>query len=571
MPSSPLVPQGDPTLLFTNAGMNQFKDYFTGKATPPYPRTTTIQKCVRAGGKHNDLENVGLTARHHTFFEMLGNFSFGDYFKQDAIHFAWELLTREFAIPKDRLYITVHHSDNESLDIWHRQEKIPLHRIFKKGDRDNFWEMGEFGPCGPCSEIFYDHGKEHSTPDLTNQNPSDLLADESRYVEIWNLVFMQFEKTPKGKQSLPRPSIDTGAGLERLAALKQGKYWNYDSDLFSGLIQHLEEWSAQRYEGKLAASFRVVADHIRAATMLITDGVMPSNEGQGYVLRRIIRRAIRHLKKLEIKPGYFSQLIPAVFTNLGNEYPQNLSHQSLAQKVLNAEEEKFLETLETGLRFLAHAIDHHVVQGTLPGSIAFKLYDTYGFPKDLTESILREKNLQLGSQGFAEAMAVQKATSRKSWKGAEMTQDHKKLFYSIREKYGATQFKGYQALSAPGVLVAKEEMPDSYALIFDQTPFYGESGGQVGDQGRILDTNGTPLAEITDTQKPIEELHVLYTKDAKSLQVGASYTQAVHPQKRADATKNHSATHLLQSALIGILGDHVKQAGSHVSGRATAL
>ena len=562
IPSSSLIPQDDPTLLFANAGMNQFKDYFTGKTVPPHLRATTIQKCVRAGGKHNDLENVGLTARHHTFFEMLGNFSFGDYFKQDAIHFAWELLTKELAIPKDRLYITVHHSDHEAKEIWHKQEKISLDRIFEKGDKDNFWEMGALGPCGPCSEIFYDHGEDYATPGLT------LLEDESRYIEIWNLVFMQFEKTPEGKLHLPRPSIDTGAGLERLATLLQGKYWNYDCDLFTGLIQHLEESSGHSYRGKLAASFRVVADHMRAATMLITDGVIPSHEGQGYVLRRIIRRAIRHLKKLGIKPGTFSQLVPTVFASLGQEYPQNFAHQSLAQKVLDTEEEKFLETLDSGIKFLENSLKHDTTDGTLPGAIAFKLYDTYGFPKDLTEAILKEKNLKLDHHGFTQAMAIQKETSRKSWKGVELNQDSKKLFYAIREKSGTTQFLGYQTLTSPGTLVAKEKIQDHYALVFDQTPFYGESGGQVGDQGSILALDGTPLVDITDTQKPVEDLHVLYANSAKgaeTLQVGSRYTQAVHPQKRADTTKNHSATHLLQSALIHVLGNHIKQAGSHVS------
>ena len=562
IPSSSLVPQDDPTLLFANAGMNQFKDYFTGKAKPKTPRATTIQKCVRAGGKHNDLENVGLTARHHTFFEMLGNFSFGDYFKKDAIHFAWELLTKEFSIPKEQLYVTVHHNDEEAKDIWHKQERIPLERIFKRGDQDNFWEMGEYGPCGPCSEIFYDHGEKYAARGQEQrQNPLD---DEMRYVEIWNLVFMQFEKTSKGTFDLPRPSIDTGAGLERIATLMQGEYWNYHCDLFAKLIAHLEELSGHSYQGKWAESFQVVADHIRSATMLITDGVIPSNEGRGYVLRRIIRRAVRHLRKLGFQDVTFYQLVPTVFKDLGQEYPQNATHEALAKKLLEIEERKFLETLDTGMKFLEHALHNKIRNNTLPGKLAFKLYDTYGFPKDLTEVILREKNLKLDVQGFEEAMQVQKETSKKSWKGEELNEDHKKLFYGIREKFGVTTFSGYQKLSDQGTLITKKKIGDLYALVFEQTPFYGEAGGQVGDQGSIFDGE-TLLTKIIDTQRPVDNLYVLYSKDADALKVGKSYNQIVEKKIRQTITQNHSATHLLQSSLIAILGDHVKQAGSHVN------
>ena len=559
-PSSSLIPRDDPTLLFANAGMNQFKDYFTGKGTPQHPRVTTIQKCVRAGGKHNDLENVGETARHHTFFEMLGNFSFGDYFKKDAIHFAWEFLTKELAIPQEKLYVTVHHSDSEAEGIWRRQEGIPRERIFKRGDDDNFWEMGQYGPCGPCSEIYYDHGAEHACKGRSSENPLD---DEERYVEVWNLVFMQFEKTPEEIHDLPRPSIDTGAGLERLAALLQGKYWNYDSDLFTKLITHLEKLSGHSYRGRWATSFRVVADHIRASTMLITDGVIPSHEGRGYVLRRIIRRAVRHLGKLGLKDSAFSQLVPTVFEALGKEYPQNLAHESLAKKLLDLEEKKFLETLDAGTKFLENALKNNLRGKILPGEIAFKLYDSYGFPKDLTEAILREKNLELDGRGYAKAMQMQKETSKRSWKGGEFNSDHKKLFYGIKEKSGATRFTGYRKLSCDGILIAKEKIQDHYALVFDQTPFYGESGGQVGDRGRILQ-GGTSLAEVIDTQMPIEGLHVLYSKNADALEVGKAYTQDIQVPLRRATAKNHSATHLLQSALIDVLGDHIKQAGSHV-------
>ena len=563
LPSSSLIPQDDPTLLFANAGMNQFKDYFTGKAKPEHLRATSIQKCVRAGGKHNDLENVGLTARHHTFFEMLGNFSFGDYFKEDAIHFAWEFLTKELSIPKEKLYITVHHSDQQAENIWHKQEGVPLDRIFKKGDKDNFWEMGQYGPCGPCSEIYYDYGPQYATKGAPLKNAEDILDDEQQYVEIWNLVFMQFEKTPKGQLDLPRPSIDTGAGLERIATLMQGKYWNYDCDIFSEIIGGLEELSGQSYRGELTTSFRVVADHIRAATMLITDGVIPSNEGRGYVLRRIIRRAVRHLRKLTPQNAAFSQLSPIVLKKLGSEYPQNATHESLAKKFLDIEENKFLETLDSGMKFLENALNHHVRGNTLSGEIAFKLYDTYGFPKDLTQTILQEKNLKLDDKGFTAAMKIQKETSKKSWKGNELGQDKKKLFYDIKEQFGPTVFTGYETLSDQGKLLAKEKIENGYALVFNRTPFYGESGGQVGDYGTIFE-GAVSLAKIIDTQKPIENLHVLYSQEGDHLEVGKTYTQTVEEDKRLATMKNHSATHLLQSALIEILGDHIKQAGSYV-------
>ena len=562
IPSSSLIPQDDPTLLFVNAGMNQFKDYFTGRAKAKNLRATTIQKCVRAGGKHNDLENVGLTARHHTFFEMLGNFSFGDYFKKDAIHFAWEWLTKELVIPKEKLYVSVHHSDDEAQDIWHKQEKVPLDRIFKKSDKDNFWEMGEYGPCGPCSEIFYDHGEQYgATNPKRGQGPLD---NEDRYVEIWNLVFMQFEKTPKGIFDLPRPSIDTGAGLERLATLMQGKYWNYDCDIFSPLISQLKNLSSQPYQGEWASSFRVVADHIRGAIMLITDGIVPSSEGRGYVLRRIIRRAIRHLRKLEIKEVALCQLVPTVLKDLGKEYPQNLANETLAKKVLEIEEKKFLETLDTGMKFLENTLSRNMIHEIFPGKLAFKLYDTYGFPKDLTEVILKEKNLKLDLEGFEEAMIAQKKMSKKSWKGGDVGEDHKKLFYDLREKCGATTFSGYEKLSDKGTLLAKEKIGDLDALVFNRTPFYGEAGGQVGDHGHIFDET-TCLAKIIDTQRPVENLYVLYSKEAHALEVGKSYTQTVEGKRRQAIMKNHSSTHLLQSALMAVLGHHVKQAGSHVS------
>ncbi len=557
--SSSLVPHDDPTLLFNNAGMNQFKDNFTGKSNPKNKRAVTIQKCVRAGGKHNDLENVGFTARHHTFFEMLGNFSFGDYFKSEAIDFAWKFLTEELKIPKDKLYITVHDSDDEALEIWHKEQGIPKDRIFKKGDKDNFWEMGEFGPCGPCSEIFYDHGEKYTDKSLDPKKINDLLDDELRYVEIWNLVFMQFEKTPKGKFDLPKPSIDTGAGLERIATLMQGKYWNYDCDLFDGIISSLEEFSSKTYtDNKYTSSFRVIGDHIRAASMLITDGVIPSNEGRGYVLRRIIRRAVRHIRELGISELTLHRLVPVVFESLGMEYTQNQKEQDLAIKYLKIEEEKFLETLDTGIKFLTGEIKK-MKTDTLSGHIAFKLYDTYGFPIDLTEVILREKNLKLDEAGFDKSMTEQKERSRKSWKGGALTDDNKKVFYKIKEDNGITKFTGYEKAQDKGKLLFKEKLDDVWALVFDQTPFYAESGGQAGDQGSVEDVL------ILDTQKPVEDLHVLYTDDPKNLEVGKTYTQTVDSKKRELTKRNHSATHLLQSALIKTLGTHIKQAGSHVT------
>lgn len=566
--SSSLIPHNDKTLLFCNAGMNQFKDFFTGKATPSNPRAVSIQKCVRAGGKHNDLENVGHTSRHHTFFEMLGNFSFGDYFKEDAIKFAWEFLTTELKIPKDLLYVTVHFSDDEARKIWHEKIGLPQNRIFSKGDKDNFWEMGEFGPCGPCSEIFFDHGEKYTDKDLVRLDPNDLLEDEKRYIEIWNLVFMQFEKTPEGRFSLPKPSIDTGAGLERVAAALQGCYNNYNSDIFSSIMKKIEELSGKKYlspEGKdlpHTAAFRVVADHIRSSTMLITDGVIPSNEGRGYVLRRIIRRAIKYLNELGVKEISFYKLIPAVFESLGKEYPQNAHNAELASKLLELEERKFRETLENGLKFLHEAIAKEVKDKILAGSAAFKLYDTYGFPVDLTQMYLEDLGLTLDHGGFEKAMQDQKEMSRKSWKGAMDNSD--KVFHAIKEKFGASNFVGYEQFSAQAKLIAIEAFGDQKALIFDTTPFYGEGGGQVGDQGVVM-MGKNIIAHIDDTQKPVDGLYVHLSHDADALVIGETYTLAVDEQTRNLTMRNHSATHLLQAALIKVLGPHVKQAGSLVT------
>ncbi|MBC7712253.1 MAG: alanine--tRNA ligase [Rhizobacter sp.] len=565
--SSSLIPHNDKTLLFCNAGMNQFKDYFTGKSVATNKRAVSIQKCVRAGGKHNDLENVGHTARHHTFFEMLGNFSFGDYFKEDAIRFAWEFLTVELKIPAEKLYVTVHYSDDEARKLWNKVAGLPDEKIFNKGDKDNFWEMGEFGPCGPCSEIFYDHGEEHTDTDLVRVDPKDLLEDEKRYVEIWNLVFMQFEKTPEGKLSLPKPSIDTGAGLERVAAALQGCYNNYNTDIFFPIMKKIEEISGKKYEPygkdeKTKAAFRVVADHIRSATMLITDGAIPSNEGRGYVLRRIIRRAVKYLNELGVKEVSFYKLVPAVFEALGQEYPQNADGSELAVKLLELEERKFRETLENGIKFLNEAIAKEVTNKVLSGKAAFRLYDTYGFPVDLTEMYLVDQGLTLDTAGFEKAMNEQKELSKKSWKGGINNDD--KIFHVMKEKHGATEFVGYDKLDVDAKLLEVVDMGEMKGLVFDTTSFYGESGGQVGDIGAVKDGKNI-IAHIDDTQKPVDGLFVHLSKDSDALEVGKTYTLAVDGHTRKLIMRNHSATHLLQAALIKVLGPHVKQAGSVVT------
>lgn len=565
--SSSLVPYNDPTILFTVAGMAQFKDYFTGKANAADKRAVTIQKVVRAGGKHNDLENVGFTARHHTYFEMLGNFSFGDYFKEDAIKFAWELLTVDLKIPKEKLLVTVHDSDDEALDIWHRKMGVPREKIFKLGDKSNFWEMGDVGPCGPCTEIFYDHGPDFSTGVPAGHQEID---DEGRYVEIWNLVFMQFEKYREGneikRKSLPKPSVDTGAGLERVAACLQGKYYNYDTDIFAPIMKSIGRLTGRDYYTEksedVKSSFRVVADHIRSTTMLITDGVIPSNEGRGYVLRRIIRRAVRHLSLLGLKEPSFYKIVPAVFEALGEEYPDNAANAALAEKLLKLEEEKFRKTLDTGLSLINEELTRIKPGSKFPGEVAFKLYDTFGFPLDLTEVILREKKIDLDSQGFDTAMEKQKELSKKGSK-FKVQEDNAKVFYSIKEKNGATKFTGYEEVTGNAKLIAKEEIDGQFYLIFDKTPFYAESGGQLGDKGEVHSKEGK-LATITDTQKPVDGLHVHLSSDADALNIGESYTLKVNHEERELTKRNHSATHLLQSALIKVLGPHVKQAGSSV-------
>ncbi|HLT22462.1 MAG TPA: alanine--tRNA ligase, partial [Bacteriovoracaceae bacterium] len=565
--SSSLVPYNDPTLLFANAGMNQFKDYFTGKANAQDKRAVTIQKCVRAGGKHNDLENVGFTARHHTFFEMMGNFSFGDYFKEDAIKFAWDFLTKEIKIPADKLLVTVHETDDEAFKIWNDKMNIPSERIFRMGDATNFWEMGDVGPCGPCTEIFYDHGPEKSSgvPEGLQE-----IDDEGRYVEIWNLVFMQFEKYMEGgeikRKPLPKPSVDTGSGLERIAAVVQGKYFNYDTDVFEPIMKAIAKLSGQDYytttSEEVKSSFRVVADHIRSSAMLITDGVIPSNEGRGYVLRRIIRRAVRHLSLLGLKEISFYKLIPSVFESLGEEYPDNAANAALAEKLLKLEEERFRKTLDTGLSLISDEIEKLKSGSKFSGEVAFKLYDTFGFPLDLTEVILREKKIELDFAGFEEAMKKQKELSKKGSK-FKAQEDNAKIFYDIKEKNGVTHFVGYTQYEIEAKLLAIEEIGDVSYLVFDKTPFYAEGGGQVGDKGGVYSGN-VKLLDIHDTLQPVDGLFVHLANESDSLSVGETYTLRIDTQLRELTKRNHSATHLLQAALIKTLGDHIKQAGSSV-------
>lgn len=562
MASSALIPHNDPTLLFANAGMNQFKDYFTGNAQAKDKRAVTIQKCVRAGGKHNDLENVGFTARHHTYFEMLGNFSFGDYFKKEAIHMAWEFLTKELGIDKNKLLITVHESDDEARDIWHTQENVPLDRIFKMGDKDNFWEMGEFGPCGPCTEIFYDHGEKYSDG---NYDPKLPLKDEGRFVEIWNLVFMQFEKTKDGIKKLPKPSVDTGAGLERIAAAMQGVYWNYDTDLFQGIIQTIEQLSHKKYsDSNFSSNMRVIADHVRAATMLISDGALPSHEGRGYVLRRIIRRGIRHLNELGLNQPSMHLLVPSVIEILSLEYPELKSSQSLASKILLQEETSFRETLSSGLKILGDEIANLRAkkEKILSGQVAFKLYDTFGFPPDLTETILKEQNLALDLNGYHQAMDKQKENSRKNSHFKAQLPDTK-IFFDIKQKSGDTKFLGYEQLNAKSKIVSVIDQTKFKIVITEQTPFYAESGGQIADKGKITGLNGKTF-EVLDVQSPVDGLNIHYVEAAFDLKENDQVELHVDSNLRQQTAKNHSATHLLQAALIKTLGPHIRQAGSSV-------
>jgi alanyl-tRNA synthetase len=566
--SAPLVPQDDPTLLFVNAGMVPFKNYFTGAAKAPYARAATSQKCVRAGGKHNDLDNVGYTARHHTFFEMLGNFSFGDYFKDGAILNAWELLTKDFGLPKDKLLVTVYHTDDEAAELWKKIAGLPDDKIIRIDTNDNFWSMGDTGPCGPCSEIFFDHG-----PDVFGGPPGSADQDGDRFIEIWNLVFMQFEQFADGRRvPLPKPSIDTGAGLERVAAVLQGKHSNYEIDLFKTLIAASETLTATKAEGESAASHRVIADHLRASSFLIADGVSPSNEGRGYVLRRIMRRAMRHAHILGAKEPLMHRLAPTLIAEMGEAFPELKRARPVIEAQLHEEEERFRRTLGNGLRLLEDELATLKQGAKLAGETAFKLYDTFGFPLDLTQDILRGRGLEVDIAGFDQAMERQREKGRESWQGGE-DGDNPAIWHSILERMRGNEFLGYGAESGDGALGAivaggaeQHELREGVqaALVFDRTPFYAESGGQAGDRGVIRFANGAEF-EVEDTQKHAGALHAHIGRLHKgAVKVGDKAALEIDHQRRAQIRANHSATHLLHAALRNVLGPHVTQKGSLV-------
>ncbi len=568
VPSSPLVPRNDPTLMFTNAGMVQFKNVFTGVEKRPYQRATTSQKCVRAGGKHNDLDNVGYTARHHTFFEMLGNFSFGDYFKDRAIELAWNLVTREFGLPKDKLTATVYIDDDEAFGLWKKIAGLPKSRIVRIAGSDNFWQMGDTGPCGPCSEIFYDHGDK-----VWGGPPGSAEADGDRFIEIWNLVFMQFEQLAPGvRNPLPKPSIDTGAGLERIAAVMQGKHDNYDIDLFVALIHAIAELTGADPQGEQKASLRVIADHLRASSFLIADGVLPSNEGRGYVLRRIMRRAMRHAQLLGAKDPLMYRLVWALVREMGQAYPELVRAESLIEETLRLEETRFRKTLERGLSILDEKSSSLKKGDMFDGDTAFTLYDTYGFPLDLTQDALRNRGISVDIASFTDAMDRQRAKARAAWAGSGDTASEN-VWFPLREKLGATEFLGYETETAEGVVAAlvkdgkdveSLKAGESGAIILNQTPFYAESGGQVGDTGMM--TGEGVRFRVTDTQKKAGDLFVHQgTVEQGTLKPGTALQLDVDHARRASIRANHSATHLLHEALRQVLGDHIAQRGSLVA------
>jgi alanyl-tRNA synthetase len=566
--SAPLVPYNDPTLMFVNAGMVPFKNVFTGLETRAIPRATSSQKCVRAGGKHNDLDNVGYTARHHTFFEMLGNFSFGDYFKEQAITHAWTLLTKVWGLNPDRLTTTVYHTDDEAFDLWKKIAGLPDHRIIRIPTSDNFWSMGDTGPCGPCSEIFYDHG-DH----IFGGPPGSPDEDGDRFVEIWNLVFMQFERQEDGSDvPLPKPSIDTGMGLERIAAVMQGVTDNYDTDTFKALIEASEELTGTKAEGEQQASHRVIADHLRSTSFLLADGVMPSNEGRGYVLRRIMRRAMRHAHLLGAKEPLMHRLVGSLAAEMGAAYPELLRAQPLIEATLRQEETQFRRTLDKGLKLLDEATAGMGVGEVLAGETAFKLYDTYGFPYDLTEDALRAQGFGIDRAGFDTAMDQQKAMARAAWKGSGAKASDE-VWFDIAERVGSTEFTGYSATEGEGQVVAlvndgievqSAVASDTVTVITNQTPFYGESGGQMGDAGAISGAN--MRGAVTDTAKPLGRLHAhQVTLSAGEIKLGDIVQLKVDRARRDALRSNHSATHLLHAALRNKLGEHVTQKGSMVA------
>ncbi|MTH76433.1 alanine--tRNA ligase [Paracoccus aestuariivivens] len=562
--SSPLVPRNDPTLMFTNSGMVQFKNLFTGVETRDYNRATSAQKCVRAGGKHNDLDNVGYTARHHTFFEMLGNFSFGDYFKTQAIPYAWELLTKDFGIPKDKLLVTVYHTDDEAANIWKKVAGLSDDRIIRIPTSDNFWQMGPTGPCGPCTEIFFDHGDK-----IWGGPPGSPDEDGDRFIEIWNLVFMQNEQFEDGSmRALDMQSIDTGMGLERIGALLQGKHDNYDTDLMRSLIEASAHATSNDPDGPGKVHHRVIADHLRSTSFLIADGVMPSNEGRGYVLRRIMRRAMRHAHILGAKDPVMHKLVPALVSQMGTAYPELGRAQALIEETLKLEETRFKQTLDRGLRLLDDELSRLPEGANLPGEAAFKLYDTYGFPLDLTQDALREKGRAVDTDGFDSAMAEQKAKARAAWAGSGETKDAA-IWFDLAEQHGATEFLGYDteesegqilALVQDGVAVEAATEGQQVQIVVNQTPFYGESGGQVGDTGLIKTETGA--ARITDTKKSGGLFFHVAEVTLGTISRGQGAQLAVDHDRRGAIRANHSATHLLHEALRRALGEHVAQRGS---------
>lgn len=569
VPSAPLVPHNDPTLMFVNAGMVPFKNVFTGLESRPYSTATSSQKSVRAGGKHNDLDNVGYTARHHTFFEMLGNFSFGDYFKEQAITHAWTLLTKEWGLSPERLTATVYHTDDEAFDLWKKIAGLPEERIIRIPTKDNFWAMGDSGPCGPCSEIFYDHG-DH----IWGGPPGSPEEDGDRFVEIWNLVFMQFEQEANEiVGNLPKPSIDTGMGLERIAAVLQGVHDNYDTDTFKALIEESGALTKTATDGPFKASHRVIADHLRSTSFLIADGVLPANEGRGYVLRRIMRRAMRHAHIIGAKEPLMHRLVGSLVSEMGGAYQELVRAQPLIEETLLREETRFRQTLEKGLKLLDEATGDLAEGDTLPGETAFKLYDTYGFPYDLTEDALRSRGLTVDRAGFDAAMAEQKAAARAAWKGSgEKASDE--IWFDIAEKAGNTEFIGYSSTEGEGEVLAivkdgvnfdSASAGETVTIITNQTPFYGESGGQMGDAGTISSQSGL-VADVEDTAKPLGRLHAHRAKiGAGSVKQGDSVHLSVDISRRDRIRANHSATHLLHAALRNQLGAHVTQKGSLVA------
>jgi len=568
VPSSPLVPRNDPTLMFANSGMVQFKNVFTGAEKRPYTRATSAQKCVRAGGKHNDLDNVGYTARHHTFFEMLGNFSFGDYFKPDAIEWAWTLITKEYGLPKDKLSVTVYHNDDDAFNLWKKIAGIPDSRIIRIPTSDNFWAMGDTGPCGPCSEIFFDHGDK-----IWGGPPGSAEQDGDRFIEIWNLVFMQYEQIAKDNRvSLPKPSIDTGMGLERIAAVLQGTHDNYETDLFRALISAIVEQTHVAAEGEAKASNRVIADHLRASSFLIADGVMPSNEGRGYVLRRIMRRAMRHAELLGMREPLMWKLVPALVREMGAAYPELNHAQAMITETLKLEETRFRTTLVRGMKLLSDESSSLQKGDTFSGETAFKLYDTFGFPLDLTQDALKSRGIAVDGDAFAKSMAKQKADARAAWKGSgeEKTDT---LWFDIRERVGGTEFLGYDteraegevmALTHDGKDVTSLNEGQAGAILVNQTPFYGESGGQTGDHGVIRRADGS-VFRVTETQKRLGDVFVHQGIVEKgSFRTGQAVELEVDHARRSANRQHHSATHLLHEALRRVLGEHVAQKGSLV-------